>query len=425
MGDIWLQIGLVALLIALNAALAGSEIALVSLRDSQIARLEERKGRHRVLAQLARDPNRFLATIQIGITLAGFLASATAAVSLARPLIEVLSFLGDAARPAAIFVVTLIITFFTLVFGELAPKRVALQRAEAWGVVVARPLSVFGTITRPFVWVLSKVTDVTVRLMGGDPSVQREVISKEELRDMVSSRPGFHRMQREILSGAFDIEHRSLLDVIVPRPSVTFIDQDTTAQEALDRLLESGHSRAPVMRADADDIVGVVHLRDLIATNGSVEESMRPPLALPETLPLLKALNQMRDERTHFAIVVDEYGGTEGIITLEDILEEFVGEIYDEFDRDIKRIKRDEDGSVVVDGGFPLHDLVDVGVVLPEGPYSTVGGFIIDHRGAVPHAGDTAETDHWRLEILEVDNNHVGQVRITKRSEPADAADES
>ena len=414
MSGLWLQVGLVFFLILLNAALAGSETALISLRESQIARLEEKTGRHRTLALLARDPNRFLATIQIGITLAGFLASATAAVSLARPLIEPLSFLGDLARAAAIFLVTLIITFFTLVFGELAPKRVALQRAEAWGVVVARPLSVFGTMTRPFVWVLAKVTDVTVRLMGGDPSVQREEISKEELRDIVSSRPGFHRVQRDILSGAFDIEHRSLKDVLVPRPTVTFIDQGATVQEALDQLLSAGHSRAPVIRADADDVVGVVHLRDLLNHTGSTREVMREPLALPETLPLLKALAEMRERRTQFAIVVDEYGGTEGIITLEDILEEFVGEIYDEFDRDIKRVTRREDGSLIVDGGFPLHDLVDFGVVLPEGPYSTLGGFIIDRRGTIPEAGETIDTEHWRLEVLTLDQRQVGDIRIAR-----------
>ena len=204
------------------------------------------RGAGRELARLAREPNRFLATIQIGITLAGFLASAAAAVSLAAPLEEPLSFLGRAAEPVSVVVVTLILAYVTLVFGELAPKRVAMQRAERWGLLAARPLAAMSTITRPAVWFLSKSTDVAVRLMGGNPDQQREEVTEEEIRDMVAMQTTFTDKQRTIIDGAFEISERTLREVLRPRNEVVFFRADQTCVEALASLVESGYSRAPV-----------------------------------------------------------------------------------------------------------------------------------------------------------------------------------
>ncbi len=239
------QLGLVGILVLLNAGFAGTELALVSLREGQLQRLEQRSATGAVLARLAREPNRFLATIQIGITLAGFLASAAAAVSLAEPLVEPLGFLGQAAEPAAITAVTLILAYVTLVFGELAPKRVAMQRAERWGLLAARPLAVMSTITRPAVWMLSHSTDIAVRLMGGDPSRQREEVTEEELRDMVAAQTSFTPKQRLIIDGAFEISERTLHEVLRPRRDVFVLDADAPATEALRLLADSGYSRAP------------------------------------------------------------------------------------------------------------------------------------------------------------------------------------
>ena len=236
MNGIWPQVGLVALLILINAAFAGTELALVSLREGQLRRLEHRSATGVVLAGLARDPNRFLATIQIGITLAGFLASAFAAVSLAAPLESALGFLGRAAEPVSIVTVTLIIAYFTLVFGELAPKRIAMQRAESWGLAAARPLSVVGKITTPFVWLLSHSTDAVVRVLGGDPDLTREAVSEEELRGLIATQAGFTSHQRTIISGAFEIAERSLREVLRPRPDVFVLPSDMSCRDALAAL---------------------------------------------------------------------------------------------------------------------------------------------------------------------------------------------
>ena len=245
MSDVWPQLLLVGILVVINAAFAGTELALVSLREAQLQRLEERSATGAVLARLACQPNQFLATIQIGITLAGFLASAAAAVSLAEPLEEPLSFLGGAAGPTSVVIVTLILAYFTLVFGELAPKRLAMQRAEKWGLLMARPLDLLSTLTKPVVWLLSRSTDIAVRVLGGDPTLQREEVSGEELRDMVAIHDSFPPEQRQIIDGAFEIAERQLDQVMVPRNDVMVIDAEMTCAEALAALLESGHSRAP------------------------------------------------------------------------------------------------------------------------------------------------------------------------------------
>ncbi len=226
MSDVWPQLVLVGVLVVINAAFAGTELALVALRESQLQRLEARSATGAVLARLARQPNQFLATIQIGITLAGFLASAAAAVSLAEPLEEPLSFLGGAAAPTSVIVVTLILAYFTLVFGELAPKRLAMQRAEKWGLVMARPLDLLSTLTKPVVWLLSKSTDLAVRVLGGDPTLQREEVSGEELRDMVAIHDNFPPEQRQIIDGAFEIAERQLDQVMVPRNDVMVVDAE-------------------------------------------------------------------------------------------------------------------------------------------------------------------------------------------------------
>jgi putative hemolysin len=412
MADVWLEVAVVIVLIGVNALLAGSEIAFVTLREAQINRLERRHKAGRTAAALARDPNRFLGTVQIGITLAGFLASATAAVSIAEPLVEPLAFLGGAAEPVAVVVVTLVLSYLSLVFGELAPKRVALQRAERWVTLFARPLVFIAALARPIVWLLSRSTDFAVRLMGGDPAVAREELSKEELREIVSSRPGFHRVERMIMSGALEIAERSLREIAVPRPSVLSVRAEDSIEEALETLLRSGFSRAPVTGQDVDDIIGVVHLRDLIGKIGIVGDHMRDALALPESLSVMKALGEMQKSRTQIAIVVDEYGGTEGIVTIEDILEEVVGEIYDEFDRDIIQVQRLDDGTILAAGDFPIHDLSDIGVNVAEGEYTSLSGLMMHRLGRVPKRGESVIEGEWKLTADEVRGRTISRIRL-------------
>ncbi|GIF12144.1 hemolysin family protein [Actinoplanes teichomyceticus] len=423
------QVVLVVVLVLLNAVFSGSEMALISLRESQLQRLERQSRAGRTLARLARDPNRFLATIQIGITMAGFLASAAAAVSLAQPLIEPLGFLGTAAEPAAIVLVTVVLTFFTLVVGELAPKRIAMQRAEGWALLVARPLDVLSTLSRPVVWLLGKATDLVVRMSGGDPEAGREEVSTEEIRDMVAQQQEFTPEQRTIISGAFDIADRILREILVPRRDVLVLPADLPAPEGLRLLVEGGHSRAPVTGPmGLDDVLGVVHLRDLVGAEGPVRGHMFAPTFLPETLKIADAMRQLRTQRQQFALVVDERGAIDGIVTMEDLVEEVVGEIYDETDRDVQSVIREDDGAMLLPGTFPIHDLPDIGVELDEedeGDYTTVAGLVLARLGHIPTApGETVAIDGHTAEVVEVTGRAITQLRLrpVQSDEPATVA---
>ena len=419
MGGTGGEILLVLVLVLINAAFSGSEMALVQLRESQIQRLERQSRRGRVLGRLTRDPNRFLATIQIGITLAGFLASAAAAVSLSQPLIEPLSFLGSAAEPAAIVVVTIALTFVTLVIGELAPKRIAMQRTEGWALLVARPLDVLSMISRPAVWLLGVATNLVVRLAGGDPKAQRDEVTTEEIRDMVAAQQDFSAEQRTIISGAFEIADRILREILVPRRDVLSLPTGTQAHEALRMLIAGGHSRAPVVGpAGLDDVIGVVHLRDLVDATGPVDALSRPGLFLPETLRVSDALKQLRGERQQLALVVDERGAIDGIITMEDLVEEIVGEIYDETDRDVAAVVKEADGALLMPGSFPIHDLPDIGFhdganAHDEGDYTTIAGMVLASLGHIPTAaGEVVDLPEFTAEVVEVTGRAITRVRL-------------
>ncbi|WP_432842419.1 hemolysin family protein [Dactylosporangium sp. CA-092794] len=424
MSGYWTQLAIVLGLIVLNAVFAGSEIALISLREGQLRRLERRGGTGRVLARLARDPNRFLATIQIGITLAGFLASATAAVALAEPLAPLLPFLGDAARPAAIVAVTLVLTFLTLVFGELAPKRIAMQRAESWAMAVARPLNALSTAFRPVNWAIGVASDLVVRLAGADPRRSRDEMSPDELRDLVQTQRGFSSQQRRIISGAVEIADRTLREVLVPRPAVFALPADSPVAEAAAALAAAGHSRAPVTSGgDLDDTVGVVHWSDLVgAGHATVGQAAKPALLLPQSLPVAQALARFKAERQQLALVVDESGAIDGIVTLEDLIEEVVGEIYDETDTDVQAVARRPDGALQLPGGFPIHDLPDLGVDLERLPgtgYTTVAGLILAGLGHLPtRPGEAVTVQDWTFTVAQVRGRAITGVTLA-RTPPA------
>ncbi|MFE2757654.1 hemolysin family protein [Actinosynnema sp. NPDC059335] len=414
-------IALVAVLVLLNALFSGSEMALISLREGQLRSLErDDRASAKTLVRLARDPNRFLATIQIGITLAGFLASATAAVSLAAPLVPLLSFLGDAANPVAIALVTVVLTFLTLVFGELAPKRLAMQYALRWALLAARPLHVLSAASRPAVWALSASTNVVVRLFGGKPEAESEQMSADELRELVSAQRGLNAEQRMIMTGALEISERRLREVLVPRRAVVTLDADLDVPSARAELAASGHSRAPVARGGhLDDVVGVVHLRDLLRDDARLVDVARPPVVFPDSVRVSDALRRFKAEREQLGLVVDEHGAVDGIVTLEDLLEEVVGEILDETDRDVMAVRNGADGSLVLPGTFPVHDLADLGVELPdapEGDYTTIAGLVLVLLGRIPEVpGDEVALADWTIKVLKVEHHAITSVRMRKR----------
>ncbi len=416
------QLLLVAVLVLVNAAFAGSEIAIITLREGQLARMQERGLPGRIVARLASEPTRFLATIQIGITLAGFLASATAAVSLAEVVVPYLSFFGRGAGPAAIVLVTLVLTFVTLVVGELSPKRLAMQRAEPWALAAAIPLAGVALFARPAVWLLSRATDVLVRLAGGDPSARRDDITQEELQDLITSRAWFSPGQQRIIEGAIEGGDRTLREILVPRVDVLAFPASMPAPDAIRRFVDSGHTRAPVYEGEAglDGVIGVVHVLDLLHRDAPVRDLIRPVATLPESARVVEALRQLQRERQRMAVVASEHGGVEGIVTTEDLVEELVGEIFDEFDRNLISVIREPTGSMILDGGYPIHDLVDVGVELPEGEYATIGGLVMDQLGRIPEPGDRFVLNGWDVEVLRMEGLAVDQVRVSRA--PSDSA---
>ena len=416
---------LVLLFVLVGGVFAAAEIALVSLRESQIRGLAEKGRRGRRVARLAGDPNRFLAAVQIGVTVAGFFSAAFGAATLADDLAPVLEGWGlapDVASTTALVLITLVIAYASLVLGELVPKRLALQRAESFALVLAPPLDVLATLVRPVIWLLSVSTDLLVRLFGGDPSVGRDQISSEELRELVTAHEEFGEEERRIVEDVFEAGDRQIKEVMVPRTEVEFLPADMTVATAVRHAADRPHSRYPVMDRSPDDVTGFVHVRDLLAPDLAgrtvrVRTLAREVLFLPGTKPVLPSLSEMRRTGSHLAIVVDEYGGTAGIVTLEDLVEELVGDIRDEYDEPGPGERPPRLGDV--DGLLNLDEFAEeTGVQLPEGPYETVAGFVVSRLGRIPSLGQTVDVDGHRLEVLALDGRRVAIVRVSVLPEP-------
>jgi putative hemolysin len=408
---------------------SASEIALISLREGQVRSLAQRGRRGKKVAELHSDPNRFLAAVQIGVTSAGFLSAAFGASAFADDLAPVVRDWGlsadgsagdkDAAYWVAFIVVTLLITYLSLVISELAPKRLALQRAERLALFVAPFLDRMARIARPVIWLLSASTNLVVRLLGGDPSASRERISEEELRDIVAAHETLGREERQLIGDVFEAGDRQLHEVMVPRTEVDFLDAATPVYKAVRLSSTNPHSRYPVVRGSHDEVVGFVHVRDLFAPelNGSavrVGEIAREVKMMPGTKRVLSAMSEMRREGHHIAVVVDEYGGTDGIVTLEDLVEEVVGDIHDEYDVAEEPAAGLVDGDVEVDGLLNLEDFEQrTGLELPEGPYETVAGFVINELGRLPELDESVVALGRRFTVTALDGRRVARVRLT------------
>jgi putative hemolysin len=414
-------IALILLFIACSGCFVLAEIALISLRDSQAKGLEGRGRRGAIVAKLNNDPNRFLAAVQVGVTLTGFMSAAFGGATLAGRLAPVLERRGlspGAADAVALVIITLAISYVSLVVGELAPKRLALQRAESISLAVAPTVDRIAKLARPVIWLLSISTNVVVRLFGGDPTAQREQISDAEIRDLVSGSPTLGAEERQIVEEVFEAGDRQIREIMVPRTEVDFIPAQTPAYKAAQFAMERRHSRYPVIGESSDDIIGFVHVRDLFdpAMAGRtvrISELVREVFMLPATRQLLSALTDMRREGAHLAIVVDEYGGTAGIVTLEDLVEEIVGDIRDEYDVDEPETTRSMTGEVELDGLLNLDDFEDeTGLAIPEGPYETVAGYIVQQLGHVPSIGESASIDGHVLTVVELDGRRVARVKV-------------
>ncbi|CAA9341526.1 MAG: Hemolysins and related proteins containing CBS domains [uncultured Nocardioidaceae bacterium] len=423
------SIGLVVLFVLIGSVFVAAETALVSLRDSQARSLAINRGRRgRIVAGLNQDPNRFLASVQVGVTLSGFLSAAFGAATLAddlAPYLEPLGLSTSASETAALIAMTLVISYVSLVFGELVPKRLALQRAESFALSLGPLIDRMSRLSRPVIWLLSLSTNLVVRLLGGNPEAKREQMSDEELREIVGSHSALGDEERQILEDVFQAGDRQIREVMVPRTEVDFLDASAPVHQASRQAISQPHSRYPVIRASADDVIGFVHVRDLldpdvVDRSVRVGEMARDILTLPWTRPLLSALTDMRREGIHLAVVADEYGGTAGIVTMEDLVEELVGDIRDEYDVEESETTRHLSGDVEVDGLLNRDDFEDeTGIELPEGPYETVAGYLMSQLGRIPRPGDVVELEGHRITVLTVEGRRVSRVRVTVAPPPA------
>lgn len=440
MNDVWLSAGLVLLFIVIGGVFAGTELALVSLRDSQLDQLAKRGKRGARVAKVARDPNRFLAAVQIGVTVAGFISAAFGASTLAPVLAPAFESLGlgeGAALTSATIVLTLIIAYLSLVLGELVPKRFALQKAQTIAMAVTPALDRFASAMRPVIWLLSASTNAVVRLLGGDPKVRAENMSHEELRDLVDSHEGLADDARRIVSDVLGVANRTVAEVLRHRGDVEFLEADATVAQARQTVASLPYSRYPVIGESVDDVRGFVHVRDLLTAEDSarVVTLAREILQVPSTARVMPVLSQMRADRQQIAVVIDEYGGTDGIVTFEDLLEEIVGEIDDEYDPPAM-VEPDAEGDLY-DAGLSLEDFEDrTGVALPDGPYETVAGYVIARLGRLAVEGDevrvepaASEGDKDRREaddaeaelvltVTEVEGRRIRMVRLAAVVEP-------
>lgn len=446
---------LVLLFILIGGVFAATEMALVSLRESQIRQLERGSSTARGVAALARDSGVFLSAVQIGVTFAGFFSSAFGASTIAPQIAPHLAGWGmdpRAASISALVLMTVIISYLSLVLGELVPKRIAMQKAEQVSLLMAPPLKIFAGLMTPVIWTVDTSSGLLLRMMGFDPSERTSQMSVEEVKDIVSSHHGIDERQRELVGDVFDAGDRIVSEVMRHRSDTVAYQGDITVAEASSDITGRPYSRYPVYGESIDDIIGFVHVRDLLEQSAfgrgdvPVRHIVRDIAQFPGSISLPEALAQMRASGQHIAVVVDEYGGTDGMVTLEDLLEELVGEIWDEYDivqrREFLRLHE----SRLMAGTTNLEDFADAtGISLPEGPYETVAGWLLSELGRLGRAGDVVTVPpeytadpmdddaadrepaaRYELEITEVAGNRIVTVELRKAGNggaPDDAAE--
>lgn len=434
-GELVGDIAIVLALIALSSFLVAAEIALISLRESQIKQMAGTGKRGARVAALTASPNRFLAAIQVGITVFGFLSAAIGAERLGRYLIPFLEDLGlrtSAAELVSLIGLTLMIAYISLIIGELTPKRIAIVRAVPIALASAGVVEVIARLFRPIIWLLSKSTDILVRAAGVDPKAAREQMSEEELIDLLSGHHAFTHAEKEIVEEVFEASDRQIHSIMVPRTEVDFLDSELTVGQAVKIIIETGHSRYPVVKGSFDDIIGFINVRDLLdpqlyERQTRIGDLVRTIEFIPGTRELLPVLSKMRADGSHIAIVVDEYGGTDGIITLEDLVEQFVGDIRDEYDHhEIDEVREGNVGEFHIDGLTNLSEASnEINYQFPEGPYESIGGLVTHKLGRIAEVGDAIELEGCQLLVESVEGKRPAMLRVLLSQTPGIVPGES
>ena len=429
-----IPIGEILFLVVLTffeAIFVAAEIALVSIRRSRVEQMVEegRPGARRV-QRLLQDPGRFLAVSQLGLTVIGFLASAYAAVNLSQTLAGVLEGFGmdpGTADVVALVIVTVILALFTIVFAELVPKTLALAHPERFALTLSGPLDVLGRILAPVVALLTGITRAVTRMIGVDISAEAQ-ITAEELR-LIVERGGeqgiLEAEEEQMINAVIELGDRRIHEVMVPRIAIVALPASSSFDEAVDRIIEEGHSRLPVYETSVDEVVGILYAKDLLPFLKSSSDApsnlramLRTPVFVPESMTIDDLLHEFQRRKVHIAIVLDEYGGTAGLVTIEDLLEEIVGEIQDEYDVEEPLVEMLDDHSARVDGRASVDDLLDLWDMKlqleDEDEYDTVGGLVYHRIGGIPQPGDEIHVDGLRLTVETTDGRRVGKVLVVR-----------
>jgi putative hemolysin len=410
----------VGVLILLNAFFVAAEYGLVTARRTRIIELHhEGNRRARDVLRITSDPPRFIAAMQLGVTLTSLGIGALGEHALSK------AFDPWMATALAIALAYLLLTFFHVVIGELVPKGVALGHSEGTALAVSAPVRAFFIGFRPLIWFLQRSTEIVLRGLGlQPPGGEDEVHSEAELRMLVSqsTRGGeIEEQEQEMLYKVFDFADKEAADVMVPRPEVVALSIDLPPEQCLEAVMDSPYTRYPVYRESLDHVVGILHVRDLFSAmrdrgmaEVSIADIVRPAHIVPETKDLAALLTEFRRANQHMAIVVDEYGEMEGIVTLEDLLEEIVGEIEDEFDLPDESIEQIDEDTIKIDGTFPIDDFNErFRTALPVEDYHTMAGFVFGLLGRQPEIGDDVSHDGMRFDVLEIDGSRIEKLAVT------------
>ena len=430
-GSIIFKLVLLFVLILVNAFFAMSEIAIISLNDNMIDKLaEEGHKKAKLIKKLTENPSNFLSTIQIGVTLAGFLTSASASTTFAQMLTDAViktapSLPYGIINGASVVIITVIMSYFSLVLGELAPKRMAMQKPEEIAYKVVGILLVVKRFTAPFVKILSISTNAVVRLFGFDPNANEDVVTEEEIRMMVDvgeEKGVIENIQKEMINNIFEFDDIDVTDIMTHRTDMIAVEDTDSLEELVNLSMEHGYSRIPVYHEDQDNIIGIVYIKDLLkyVSEGlpegeSPKSLMREAYYVPSSKNCGKLFNEMTEKRLQMAVVVDEYGGTAGIVTMEDLVEAIVGNIKDEYDDEEEEIVEESENIFTIDGTTYIEEVNElVGEIIPEGDYDTLGGFIISLLDFLPQDGEMNEVTYENLKftILDVEERRIGKVRV-------------
>lgn len=425
------SIVILVILIGINAFFASSEIAFISLNDAKIEKqAKDGDKKAKSIQNMLKDPSKFLATIQIGVTLAGFLSSAFAADTFAEvlspklynlmPFIQVQTW-----RAISIILITLILSYFTLVFGELVPKRLAMKYTEKIAFSSVGIIKAISVIASPFVKLLTLSTNAVSKIFKITEN-EEEVVTEEEIRMMIDvgeEKGVIGVAAKEMLNNVFEFNDKIVSEIMIPRTEVFALDKELTIKEVIDILSEdTRYSRVPVYEETIDNIVGIVYIKDILLSkkdeNRKIKELMKKAYYVPETITVDKLFEEMRKNKKQISIVIEEHGGTSGIVTMEDILEEIVGEIYDEYDTSENKVVELDSNTYLIDGSLAIYDLEKIfNVEIPEGDYDTISGYLIDLIGRIPRTKENIiiETEQLDFKVEKVKNKKIVQVKVCKK----------